>query len=110
MTSYARSAEPLSLAELKEKERKMAWLTQTIHMGMTRCLLPKIMPEAYLTLSSREQAVLRWTAEGKTAGEISDILHISERTINFHIRNAIAKLDAPNKTSAAIRAAVLGLL
>ncbi|QFY41214.1 LuxR family transcriptional regulator [Candidatus Methylospira mobilis] len=110
MTTFARSAEPLTSKELREKEFEMAWLAQTIHVGMTRCLLPKIMPEIDVILSSRERAVLRWTAEGKTAGEISSILNLAERTVNFHIRNAVAKLNAPNKTSAAIRATVLGLL
>ncbi len=51
-----------------------------------------------------------WTAEVKTSGEIAEILKISERTVNFHINNAIAKLDTPNKTAAAVRAALLGLL
>jgi len=54
--------------------------------------------------------VLRWTADGKTSSEISCILNIAERTVNFHINNVVAKLNAANKTSAAIKAAMLGLL
>ncbi len=54
--------------------------------------------------------MLRWTADGKTASEIADILNISERTANFHIANVIAKLNAPNKTAAVIRAGLLGML
>jgi LuxR family transcriptional regulator len=38
------------------------------------------------------------------------MLHISERTVNFHVHNAMAKLNAANKTDAVLRAAVLGLL
>jgi LuxR family transcriptional regulator len=41
---------------------------------------------------------------------VADILRIAERTVNFHINNAVVKLNANNKTAAAIRAAVLGLL
>lgn len=110
LLTLARSCEPLSEAELQDKELKMAWLTQVAHLGMSRCLTPKLMPEAAAQLSSREIEVLRWTAEGKTSSEISDILNISERTVNFHVSNAVTKLNAANKTAAAIRAAVLGFL
>ncbi len=68
------------------------------------------MPEIAVKLSSREVAVLRWTAEGKTSSETSEILGISERTVNFHINNAVTKLNATHKTAAAIRAALLGML
>lgn len=78
--------------------------------GMSRCLTAKMLPEAGMTLSSREIEVLRWTSEGKTSSEVADILRIAERTVNFHINNAMVKLNANNKTAAAIRAAVLGLL
>jgi len=110
MLTLARSNEPISDTELNAKQFKMAWLTQAAHLSMSRCLTPKLMPEADVKLSNREIAVLRWTADGKTAGEISSILNISERTVNFHIRNVITKLNAANKTSAAVKAALLGLL
>ncbi|MCK9622443.1 MAG: LuxR C-terminal-related transcriptional regulator [Methylobacter sp.] len=88
----------------------MAWLTQTAHLGMSRCLTPKLMPETDVKLSNREIAVLRWAADGQTSGEISSILKIPERTVNFHINNVVSKLNTANKTSAAVKAAMLGLL
>jgi len=110
MLTLARSNEPITETELEAKKFKMAWLTQTAHLGMSRCLTPTLMPEADTKLSNREIAVLRWTADGKTSGEISSILNIAERTVNFHINNAVTKLNAANKTSAAVKAAMLGLL
>ncbi len=110
MLTLARSNEPITKTELEAKKFKMDWLTQTAHLGMLRCLTPKLMPEADAKLSNREIAVLRWTADGKTSGEISCILNIAERTVNFHINNVITKLNAANKTSAAVKAAMLGLL
>lgn len=110
MLTLARSCEPLSEVELQDKSLKMAWLTQMAHIGMSQCLTPKLLPAARARLSIREVEVLRWTAEGKTSGEISLILNISERTVNFHISNAITKLNAANKTAAVVLAAVLGLL
>ncbi len=110
MLTLARSHEPLTETELEAKTLQMTWLTQTAHITMSRCLLTKLAPETNAQLSNREIAVLRWTADGKTSGEISSILKIAERTVNFHINNAITKLNATNKTSAAIKAAMLGFL
>lgn len=47
---------------------------------------------------------------GKTAGEIATIINITERTVNFHISNAMEKLNCINKTAATVKAALLGLL
>lgn len=65
---------------------------------------------ATVRLSAREITVIRWTAVGKTALEISAILSLSERTVKFHIGNAMRKLGANNKTAAAVRATALGLI
>jgi LuxR family transcriptional regulator len=78
---------------------------------MSKCLkVSQVMPEVSVKLSSREKEVLQWTAVGKTSGEISSILNITERTVNFHINNTINKLNVTNKTAAAIKAAILGFL
>lgn len=110
MLTLSRSREDLSDTELSAKIAEMIWLVQMAHLGMSRCLTPKLLPEAEVVLSNREIEVLRWTAEGKTSGEVADILRIAERTVNFHISNATLKLNASNKTAAVIRASVLGLL
>jgi LuxR family transcriptional regulator len=110
MLTLVRSNEPITQTELDAKIFKMIWLCQIAHLGMSRCLAPKLMPEVNAKLTNREIAVLRWTADGKTSSEISCILNIAERTVNFHINNSIAKLNAANKTSAVIKAAMLGLL
>jgi len=110
MLTLARSNEPITETELEIKIFKMVWLAQTAHLSMSQCLIPRLMPEAGVNLSNREIAVLRLTADGKTSSEISCILNIAERTVNFHIKNSMTKLNTNNKTSAAIKAAILGLL
>ena len=110
LMSLARSAEPLSAEELAGSQAKMSWLAQYAHVGMSRLLSPKLAPECLVLLTAREKEILRWTAEGKTAYEISQILSIAERTVNFHINNVIAKLGTSNKTQAAVKAAALGML
>jgi DNA-binding CsgD family transcriptional regulator len=53
---------------------------------------------------------LQWVAYGKTSYEISIIVGLSERTVNFHVAGAIAKLNAANRTHAAVKAALMGLI
>lgn len=110
MFTVARSNEAFDASEMQEKNFRLSWLTQVAHIAMTRVLIKKMVPEANVRLSSREVAVIRWTAEGKTTAEISEIMRVSVRTVTFHIGNVVKKLNASNKTAAAVRAAVLGLL
>ena len=88
----------------------MVWLTQVVHQCMSTLIAANMLPDAMIQLSSREKDVLRWTADGKTAGEIATIINITERTVNFHISNAMEKLNCINKTAATVKAALLGLL
>lgn len=110
MLTLARSEQQLTESELYANKAKMAWLTQFAHAGMARLLTPHHIPETLVTMTSREKEVLRWTAEGKTAYEIGQILAVSERTVNFHINNVVSKLGASNKTQAAVKAATMGML
>jgi LuxR family quorum-sensing system transcriptional regulator SolR len=110
MLTVARSGEAVSDVELQEKSNRLAWLAQVAHLAMTRVLIKKLVPEANVRLSCQETIVIRWTAEGKTTAEISVIMGLSVRTVTFHIGNVVKKLNASNKTAAAVRAAVLGLL
>jgi DNA-binding CsgD family transcriptional regulator len=59
----------------------------------------------FRTLSQREIACLKWSAEGKTSWETAQILGITERTVNFHNHNAMEKIGAVNKRQAATLAA-----
>ena len=110
MLSLSRSHDDITEKELLHKEFALTWLAQLATIRLSEMLTKTNLPEAAVELSPRELEVLRWTAEGKTSGEISDILGIAERTVNFHINNSVTKLNASNKTSAAIRASMVGLL
>jgi DNA-binding CsgD family transcriptional regulator len=67
-------------------------------------------PEPGEPLSPRELEVLKWTGAGKSSWETGMILHISERTVNFHMKNIVRKLDAVNRTQAVAMALRQGLL
>jgi LuxR family transcriptional regulator, quorum-sensing system regulator SolR len=110
LLTLARSHEQFTPAELRDGESKMIWLSHAAHESMYRLLAPKLLPETASNLTSKEIEVLRWTADGKTSAEVSMIMNIAERTVNFHVNNAVAKLGAANKTAATIKAALTGLL
>ena len=61
-------------------------------------------------LTTREIEILKWSAEGKTAGDIAIILSMKERTVHFHVANAVHKMGASNKISAVALAISSGML
>jgi LuxR family quorum-sensing system transcriptional regulator SolR len=81
-----------------------------VHHAVCRIDLPTLLPEASTMLTARERECLKWSADGKTAWEIGQILGISERTAVFHINNIVQKLGAANKTQAIVRAVALRLI
>jgi LuxR family quorum sensing-dependent transcriptional regulator len=63
-----------------------------------------------IQLSMRERDILTWLSKGKTAWEIGEILSISQRTVEWHIRNAARKLNAVNTLQAVVKATKSGLI
>ncbi|HSP73561.1 MAG TPA: response regulator transcription factor [Gaiellaceae bacterium] len=61
-------------------------------------------------LSARERDVLVLVAGGATNREIAAKLFISQNTVEFHMRNILAKLHAANRTQAAAHAIRAGLV
>jgi len=60
-----------------------------------------------LGLSRRESEVLLWLAQGKTNAEISRILSINRRTVDWHVQSILSKLGVENRMSAALLVADL---
>ena len=108
--SLVRSTMPITDDELAASEPEMIWLSQRTHASISALMANKLLPDAAARLKDVERQTLHWTAEGKTAAEVAAILEMTERNVNFHIRNAITKLNAANKTHAVVKAALLGLI
>ena len=72
--------------------------------GRTLCSLGKT------PLTSQEVKCLRWCKEGKTNWEIGEILFISEKTVEFHLANAMKKLGAINRITAVVAGIRGGLI
>jgi LuxR family maltose regulon positive regulatory protein len=73
---------------------------------------PRAAPSSDLIepLSGREREVLGLMALGLSDREIAERLFLSPQTVKVHARNIYGKLDVGNRTQAAARARVLGLL
>ena len=110
MLVLARSSGEITAPELLRNEGRMKRLVDASHVAMKALRQAAEPRRPENELSDREIDVLRWTADGKTSGEIAEILDISERTVNFHVNRIVAKLGASNKINAAVRAAMLGLI
>lgn len=61
-------------------------------------------------LSPQQKTCLAWIAAGKTSWETARILHIAERTVNFHLQNAYAKLGVHTRAAAVAIALRRGIL
>ena len=61
-------------------------------------------------LTNRELEVLGHAVEGKFARQIADDMHISKRTVDFHLDNIYGKLRARNRFEAMRLGLRLGLV
>ncbi|HEV2602265.1 MAG TPA: LuxR C-terminal-related transcriptional regulator [Microvirga sp.] len=66
--------------------------------------------EGGVFLTDRERDVMAWAARGKTVSDTADILKISDETVETHVRNALRKLEATNKTHGVAKCLSLGLI
>jgi DNA-binding CsgD family transcriptional regulator len=61
-------------------------------------------------LTRRERQCLGMAANGLTSSDIGSKLGIAERTVNFHMRNVLRKLDALNRSEAIAKALTRGVI
>lgn len=61
-------------------------------------------------LSPRERECLELAFRGMTARDTAQVLQCTERTVNYHLANAMAKLRVDNKLAAIQRACWLGAI
>jgi len=94
----------LETPELRLAKREISTfsseLVDAVRKGALRPF-PRTPAEATASLlTPREQEVLGWVAQGKSAWEIGQILNIAKRTVDEHVANAIKKLNAVNRVQA----------
>jgi DNA-binding CsgD family transcriptional regulator len=81
-----------------------------LHLSLSHVLSSNTARNKHLVLSERENEVLNWLKQGKSSWEMSVILAISERTVNYHVYNIMEKLEVANRPQAVAVAARLGLI
>jgi len=110
LLTLARSHDAITKTELDANESRMRWLASVAHLSLSNVYLSNLRAKVVPNLTERELEILRWSADGKSAMEIADILSISKNTVDFHVKNAVQKLQTSNKTAAVVRAVMMGLL
>ncbi len=83
----------------------LVWSALNIWPVVRRCIAV-----ARSMLSPRERECLRHAFQGLTARQTSEQLQCSERTVNYHLANAMNKLKVDNKMAAIQRACWLGAI
>ncbi len=61
-------------------------------------------------LSNRELEVLHWIGRGKSNSVIAELLEISPSSVDVYVRRIFAKLGVADRTSASVKAYMLGLM
>lgn len=87
--------------------RLMHSFTKAIHDRNLETQIPTSIPAV---LTARERECLKWASQGKTSGETAVIIGRSIDTVRLHIKNAIQKLDASNRSQAIATALHMGLI
>lgn len=61
-------------------------------------------------LTPREREILTWSAQGKSAWAIGQILTIAEHSVEWHLKNVYRKLGVDSRITAVVKALHLGLI
>jgi len=89
----------------REQAAALTWFVMSMWPLLSRTLAVARSP-----LSPRELQCLKLAFQGLTARESGEALACSERTVNYHLANAMQKLKANSKATAIHRACSLGLI
>lgn len=124
MAAFAHGARGYLLKDGTEND--LAKHVMDLHAGgspmtpvIARQVLKRLAPAAVLVppvaaplpiLSDRELEILSTLSRGYTYGEVGELLTISVRTVQSHVKNIYGKLDVHSKAEAVFEARNMGLL
>jgi LuxR family maltose regulon positive regulatory protein len=90
--------------------RLLEGLKETLTNPLARPQVQQGQANIYTPLRTREIEVLKLVADGHTNKEIAHELHISLRTVKFHMTSILTKLEVENRMQAVSKAKVLGII
>jgi DNA-binding CsgD family transcriptional regulator len=80
------------------------------HTRIQMQLQPREEEEKVVALTDRERECLLWASHGLSSKQTANRLCVSSRTVEFHVANAMKKLEAASRVQAVTRAVTLGLM
>ena len=86
--------------ELAPEHRGMLTLIASYAFGRALLVQDRLSGSDSYRFSPREVETLQWAAEGKTDWEIGELMGISERGVDSHLRALRGKLGAQNRAQA----------
>ena len=95
------------VASVRAAARGEGWFSPAVAAWVAGFTRPA--RSAQIRLTDRERAVLRLVTQGKTNKEFAQALTVTERTVEFHLSNLLAKLGVDSRVKAAIWAKEHGL-
>lgn len=95
---------------IRKYKAEIQLLLNYTHDEIIKTILNYQLANKQSILSSREIEILQWVSLGKTYVESAIILGIRERTIKFHMKNIVNKLNVSNAKHAIKKAIELDLL
>lgn len=108
LTFDVEEAEQASFIDRKRKQ--LAAASARIHNALHGTRNPSLAAIIANLLTRREIDCLFWAANGKTDGEIGEILNIARWTVVTYLQNAKNKLGCSNRTSTVATALALGVI
>jgi LuxR family maltose regulon positive regulatory protein len=90
--------------------RLLAGLKETYPYSNGKLEIKKQPPDILTPLRPREIEVLKLAADGQTNKEIASKLHLSVRTVKFHMTGLFTKLGVDNRLQAVAKAKILGII
>ena len=91
-------------------EHELLVMAHSFHAAVAPRFLRHVNPPAMLDLKPREILCLQWAARGMNAPETAAQIHRSVETVRFHLKNAMAKLQARTIAHAVAQATLTGLI
>ncbi len=109
--NYQRSVVVVEFPEQYSQEliEKVSWFWLILsHYALNA--LSRCSAKMAVNFTPREIECLRWVSKGKTSWEVSKILGVSERTVNFHIQNCMKKTNSVNRQQAVTKGLMGGII
>ena len=114
MMELARNSHSMDEDEIRQSVEKLvgesASLSEEVSKYFYKLILHRKKAVEQSGLTERELEVLRLSAQGLSAAQIADVLHISTRTVTNHKQNIYVKMGVNSTSEMVFKAKEAGLL